>query len=70
MDSKAADANTKTRCTEFGDAMARYYVKFETMKVLLSLEPKSKLSEIVSFLCFRLEIRTRLTILALRSVAG
>lgn len=36
------------KCTEFGDAMARYYVKFETMKVLLSLEPRSKMSDIVS----------------------
>ena len=35
-------------CTEFGDAMARYYVKFETMRILLSLAPKAKLSEIVS----------------------
>lgn len=36
------------RSTEFGDAMARYYVKFETMKLFLSLPPRAKLSEIVS----------------------
>jgi ATP-dependent DNA helicase HFM1/MER3 len=36
------------KSTIFGDAMARYYVKFETMKVLLSLPPKAKKSEIVS----------------------
>ncbi|KAJ6189741.1 hypothetical protein N7519_004649 [Penicillium mononematosum] len=31
--------------TQFGDAMARYYIRFETMKVLLSLKPKATLSE-------------------------
>jgi ATP-dependent DNA helicase HFM1/MER3 len=36
------------RSTEFGDAMARYYVKFETMRLFLSLPPRPKLSEIVS----------------------
>ncbi|KAL9027264.1 MAG: hypothetical protein Q9196_004190 [Gyalolechia fulgens] len=40
----------KIKCTEFGDAMARYYVKFETMKGLLSLEPRSKMSDILSVL--------------------
>jgi ATP-dependent DNA helicase HFM1/MER3 len=39
---------SKLSCTEFGDAMARYYVKFDTMKVLLALPPKTKLSETVS----------------------
>ena len=36
------------RCTEFGHAMARYYVHFETMKVFMGLQHKSTLSEIVS----------------------
>jgi ATP-dependent DNA helicase HFM1/MER3 len=38
----------KLSCTEFGDAMGRYYVKFDTMKILLSLAPKAKVHEIVS----------------------
>lgn len=38
----------KFKATPFGDAMAKYYVKFETMKVLLSLPSKAKISEIVS----------------------
>ena len=38
----------KLHCTEFGEAMSRYYVKFETMKVFLGLEPRAKISEIVS----------------------
>ena len=39
----------KVKCTEFGDAMARYCIKSETMKILLSLGAKPKMSEIVSF---------------------
>lgn len=39
--------------TQFGDAMARYYIQFETMKVLLSLKPQANLSEIVSLFCSR-----------------
>ena len=37
----------KLRSTAFGEAMTRYYVKFETMRALLSLPPKAKMSEIV-----------------------
>lgn len=36
------------KSTQFGDAMARYYVRFETMKTLLTLKPKSTISHIVS----------------------
>lgn len=36
------------QCTEFGHAMARYYVHFETMTVFIGLEPKASPSEIVS----------------------
>lgn len=41
-------ANPPFKSTELGDAMARYYVKFETMKLFLSLPQKAKMSEIVS----------------------
>jgi ATP-dependent DNA helicase HFM1/MER3 len=34
-------------CTEFGHAMARYYIHFETMKVFMGLGAKSTPSEIV-----------------------
>ena len=34
--------------TEFGDAMARYYLQFDTMRVFLSLPPNAKVSEILS----------------------
>lgn len=33
--------------TEYGNAMARYYVPFETMKLLIALKNKAKISEIV-----------------------
>jgi ATP-dependent DNA helicase HFM1/MER3 len=48
-----ADLVTKgqaLRSTEYGDAMTRYYVQFETMKAFLGLPPKAKISEIVSLL--------------------
>lgn len=35
------------KSTEFGNAMARYYVTFETMRVILGLPPRAKMSEIV-----------------------
>ena len=46
--------NSKIKCTEFGDAMARYYAKFETMKLILNLESRSKMSEIVYLASFPL----------------
>lgn len=36
------------RCTEFGHAMARYYIHFDTMKVIMGIQPKATPSEIVS----------------------
>ncbi|CAI7620851.1 unnamed protein product [Penicillium pancosmium] len=33
--------------TQFGEAMARYYIRFETMKILLSLSPKATKSQIL-----------------------
>ena len=41
-------SNIKLKATEFGDAMARYYVNFGTMRVLLGLGRQSKVSDIVS----------------------
>ncbi|KAK2737647.1 Sec63 [Myotisia sp. PD_48] len=36
------------RSTDLGDAMARYYIKFDTMKIFLSLPARGKISEILS----------------------
>ena len=38
----------RLKATEFGDAMARYYVKFNTMQVFMRLQSRSKVSDIVS----------------------
>ena len=42
----------KLKATPFGEAMARYCVKFETMQVLLQLGPRPKMSDIVRLLPF------------------
>lgn len=36
------------KSTEYGDAMARYYVMFDTMRCIMGLARKPKMSEIVS----------------------
>ena len=38
----------KLQCSEFGDAMARYYVQFGTMQTFMAMGSKSKISEILS----------------------
>lgn len=48
QESKLITTEGKLKSTDFGDAMARYYVKYETMRMLVALEPKAKISEIVS----------------------
>lgn len=40
-------APDQLRTTHFGDAMARYYVQFETMKAFLALKPRASISQIV-----------------------
>lgn len=47
-DQKLIESQPKLQCTEFGDAMARYYLRFDTMKGLLGLQRASKTSEILS----------------------
>ncbi|KAJ8115056.1 hypothetical protein OPT61_g3210 [Boeremia exigua] len=50
-----ATGEENLRCTEFGHAMARYYVKFETMKVFMGLKAKSTLSEVLSVIAQAVE---------------
>ncbi len=38
------------KSTEFGEAMARYCVQFNTMTLIMGLQPKAKISEIVSII--------------------
>ena len=49
------------KCTEFGHIMAQYSVKFDSMKILLSLPPKAKLSEIVSLVIHHSRIQADFT---------
>ena len=44
-----SDIEGKLKSTPFGVAMATYYVKLETIRGLLALPEKSKLSDIVSY---------------------
>ncbi|KAI5300593.1 Sec63 [Ascosphaera atra] len=46
QETRLVTSQGKLRSTELGDAMARYYVKFETMRLLLSLPPKASVQEI------------------------
>lgn len=47
QDTRLLASENRLKSTEFGNAMARYYVTFETMRILLSLPPRAKMSEIV-----------------------
>lgn len=57
QDHDLVNSAPKLHCTEFGDAMARYYLQFDTMKVLLALPPKAKTSEILSAVAQASEFR-------------
>ncbi len=39
------------KCTEYGDAMARYYVRFETMKAFLGLKQQARVADVVGVCC-------------------
>lgn len=45
---KLIEGERLLKSTDYGDAMARYCVQFETAKTFLSLPPRAKLSEILS----------------------
>ncbi|ORY12866.1 Sec63 Brl domain-domain-containing protein [Clohesyomyces aquaticus] len=50
QDTNLVTSDRRFTCTDFGDAMARYCVQFGTMRVFMGLEPKAKISEILSAL--------------------
>lgn len=58
----------RMKCTEFGDAMARYYIRFETMQIIMSLPPRAKMSEIVSL--YAIALKSALMNQALGNGAG
>ncbi|CEN59366.1 hypothetical protein ASPCAL01817 [Aspergillus calidoustus] len=45
------------KATPFGDAMARYYVRFETMRIFLGLKPRSDIGQILSVISQAEEFR-------------
>ncbi|KAG9952775.1 P-loop containing nucleoside triphosphate hydrolase protein, partial [Aureobasidium melanogenum] len=45
------------KCTEYGDAMARYYMNITTMELILSLPRKPKISEILTIISQAHEFR-------------
>ncbi|KAE8132257.1 Sec63 Brl domain-containing protein [Aspergillus pseudotamarii] len=47
----------RLRSTQFGDAMARYYVRFETMKTFLTLKHHATMSQILSVISQAEEFR-------------
>lgn len=50
-------SSPKLRCTEYGDAMARYYIQFDTMKMFLSLATGAKISEILNAIAHAAEFK-------------
>lgn len=52
------DRQPQLASTVYGEAMARYYVNFDTMKSFMALPPKAKTSEIVRKPCHRERLQT------------
>ncbi|GIJ92257.1 sec63 protein [Aspergillus pseudoviridinutans] len=50
-------ASERLKSTPFGDAMARYYVRFDTMKTLLALKPHATVSQLLSAIAEAEEFR-------------
>jgi ATP-dependent DNA helicase HFM1/MER3 len=48
QESKLVTNKDQFKCSEYGEAMSRYMVKFDTMKLLLSIPAKAKTEQIVS----------------------
>ena len=57
LDAELIEDNGFLRCTEYGDAMARYCVKFETIKAFMAVPPKAKVPEVLNTLSQAAEFR-------------
>ncbi|TVY48471.1 ATP-dependent DNA helicase [Lachnellula occidentalis] len=51
QDNELITSGDRINCTEYGEAMSRYMVQFETMKLLLSIPKHAKTEEILHILC-------------------
>ncbi|KAL4763068.1 putative DEAD/DEAH box DNA helicase (Mer3) [Aspergillus foveolatus] len=45
------------KATPFGDAMSRYSIRYETMKTLIKMKPKSDIAQILAIICQAEEFR-------------
>jgi ATP-dependent DNA helicase HFM1/MER3 len=61
QDSDLVSEGDDLKCTALGEAMARYYIQFETMKIFNGLQPKAKISEIVSLVSPRRALQINLS---------
>ncbi|KAI1757919.1 hypothetical protein F4782DRAFT_544295 [Xylaria castorea] len=49
--------HTPLVCTEYGQAMSRYMIQFETMKLLLSIPPAASIEEMLTVICKAVEFK-------------
>ncbi|KAI0542016.1 hypothetical protein GGR58DRAFT_369396 [Xylaria digitata] len=49
--------NTPLMCTEYGQAMSRYMIQFETMKLLLSIPRAANVQEMLTIICKAMEFK-------------
>ncbi|RYC63788.1 Nucleoside-triphosphate phosphatase [Xylaria longipes] len=49
--------HTPLVCTEYGQAMSRYMIQFETMKLLLSIPPAAGIEEMLTVICKAIEFK-------------
>ncbi|KAI0451312.1 hypothetical protein F5B21DRAFT_528092 [Xylaria acuta] len=49
--------HTPLACTEYGQAMSRYMIQFETMKLLLSMPPAVGIEEMLTVICKAVEFK-------------
>ncbi|RWA10256.1 hypothetical protein EKO27_g4850 [Xylaria grammica] len=49
--------HTPLMCTEYGQAMSRYMIQFETMKLLLSIPRAANIREMLTILCQAIEFK-------------
>lgn len=68
QDSKLVKSDQRFTCTEYGQAMSRYMVKFETMQLLLSIPEHTGIGQMVSESC-RFEFR-KLTWIVAYHISG
>ncbi|KAF2239234.1 P-loop containing nucleoside triphosphate hydrolase protein [Viridothelium virens] len=57
LEHELIQSSPKLQCSKYGDAMARYYVQFETMKFIIGLPAKARISEILSAIAQAVEFQ-------------